>query len=65
MIIVTGATGFIGSNLLVEMEKRGFNDIIAVDWFGNSEKWKNIETLFSTRFIFPEQLDDILVMIKK
>ena len=65
MIIVTGATGFIGSNLLVEMEKRGFNDIIAVDWFGNSEKWKNIETLFSTRFIFPEQLDDILKCYEK
>lgn len=65
MIIVTGATGFIGSNLLVEMEKRGFNDIIAVDWFGNSGKWKNIETLFSTRFIFPEQLDDILKCYEK
>ena len=65
MIIVTGATGFIGSNLLVEMEKRGFNDIIAVDGFGNSEKWKNIETLFSTRFIFPEQLDDILKCYEK
>ncbi|MBQ6096468.1 MAG: NAD-dependent epimerase/dehydratase family protein, partial [Bacteroidales bacterium] len=42
MYIVTGATGFIGSCLLAEMEKRGFRDIVAVDTFGDGAKWRNV-----------------------
>lgn len=60
MIVITGATGFIGSNLLAEMEHRGFNDIIAVDTFGNGEKWKNVERLSTARFVFPIELDSLL-----
>ncbi len=31
MIVVTGASGFIGSNLVMELNRRGYTDIVAVD----------------------------------
>jgi ADP-L-glycero-D-manno-heptose 6-epimerase len=42
MIIVTGAGGFIGSNLVQGLEAWGAQDIVVVDDFGISDKWKNI-----------------------
>ncbi|MEQ8358146.1 MAG: ADP-glyceromanno-heptose 6-epimerase [Cytophagales bacterium] len=43
MIIVTGAAGFIGSCLISRLNNDGFNNIIAVDAFGDPEKKKNLE----------------------
>lgn len=43
MIIVTGAAGFIGSCLISRLNKDGFNNIIAVDAFGDPKKKKNLE----------------------
>jgi ADP-L-glycero-D-manno-heptose 6-epimerase len=43
MIIVTGAAGFIGSNLVKKLNDEGFNDIVVVDDFSNSEKNKNLD----------------------
>lgn len=45
MIIVTGAAGFIASNLIKKLNADGFNHIIAVDKFDNVEKNKNLEDL--------------------
>lgn len=45
MIVVTGAAGFIGSNLVGKLNDEGFNDIIAVDKFDNEAKNKNLEGL--------------------
>jgi ADP-L-glycero-D-manno-heptose 6-epimerase len=42
MIIVTGAAGFIGSNLIQRLNQDNFNAIIAVDKFDNPEKNKNL-----------------------
>jgi ADP-L-glycero-D-manno-heptose 6-epimerase len=42
MIIVTGAAGFIGSNLIQRLNQDNFNAIIAVDKFDNAEKSKNL-----------------------
>lgn len=42
MIIVTGATGFIGSHLILRLNQDNFNAIIAVDKFDNEEKNKNL-----------------------
>ncbi|MGV3560617.1 ADP-glyceromanno-heptose 6-epimerase [Larkinella arboricola] len=43
MIIVTGATGFIGSCLISRLNQENFNAIIAVDDFSREEKQANLE----------------------
>ncbi len=48
MIIVTGAAGFIASNLIKRLNHDGFKHIIAVDQFDNPEKNKNLNTLIIT-----------------
>lgn len=40
--LVTGAAGFIGSNLVRALNDRGETNIIAVDNFTNAEKFKNL-----------------------
>jgi ADP-L-glycero-D-manno-heptose 6-epimerase len=42
MIIVTGAAGFIGSNLVSKLNQEGFKDLVLVDHFDNKEKNKNL-----------------------
>ncbi|WKV10811.1 ADP-glyceromanno-heptose 6-epimerase [Marivirga harenae] len=45
MIIVTGAAGFIASNLIKKLNADGFKHIIAVDKFDRPDKNKNLEDL--------------------
>lgn len=40
--IITGAAGFIGRNLVAELNARGYTDLLLVDELGNTEKWKNL-----------------------
>ncbi len=40
--ILTGGAGFIGANILRELNKRGTDNIIVVDNLGKSSKWKNL-----------------------
>ncbi len=42
MIIITGATGFIGSNIAADLNARGRTDLLLVDDLGTQGKWKNI-----------------------
>ncbi len=44
MIIITGAAGFIASNLVSKLNHNNFKDIILVDDFSNLEKNKNFES---------------------
>ena len=41
-IVVTGAAGFIGSNIVKALNERGVKDIIAVDNLSKAEKFKNL-----------------------
>ena len=41
-VIVTGAAGFIGSNIVRALNRRGITDIIAVDNLSRSEKFHNL-----------------------
>jgi ADP-L-glycero-D-manno-heptose 6-epimerase len=41
MIIITGAAGFIGSNLLERLNKEGFTDLVLVDDFSHKQKESN------------------------
>ncbi|OZI39436.1 ADP-glyceromanno-heptose 6-epimerase [Bordetella genomosp. 1] len=42
MIVVTGAAGFIGSNLVRGLNRRGITDIIAVDELTDGDKFRNL-----------------------
>ena len=45
MIVVTGATGFIGSYLIKKLNQENFNAIVAVDKFDDPVKNKNLDGL--------------------
>lgn len=51
MIVITGARGFIASNLIAELNRNGLTDLILVDEKEKKEKHKNIEDLVYKRFI--------------
>lgn len=42
MIIVTGGAGFIGSNLVIGLNARGYDDILVVDHLTNGVKYRNL-----------------------
>lgn len=43
MIVVTGGTGLVGSNLVKVLNRVGRGDIVVVDSVGKTEKWRNLE----------------------
>jgi len=42
MLIVTGGAGFIGSNLVHELNAHGITDILVVDNLANAKKFQNL-----------------------
>jgi ADP-L-glycero-D-manno-heptose 6-epimerase len=44
-IVVTGAAGFIGSNIIKGLNQRGISDIIAVDDLSDGDKFRNLADL--------------------
>jgi ADP-L-glycero-D-manno-heptose 6-epimerase len=54
-IIVTGAAGFIGRNVVAELNARGEEEIILVDELGRDEKWKNLLGLRYEDIVSPEE----------
>ena len=64
-IIVTGAAGFIGRNVVAELNARGEDELILVDELGVSkpgeaEKWKNLVGLRYEEIISPEDFLGLL-----
>jgi ADP-L-glycero-D-manno-heptose 6-epimerase len=63
MIIVTGAAGFIGSNLVAGLNDMGRDDIVLVDHLGSDAKWRNIAKRRFLDFVFPEDLESRLASL--
>ncbi len=60
-VLVTGGAGFIGSNLVRELNNRGVDDIIIADFLGSDEKWRNLVPL---RFADYLEADDLLERVR-
>jgi len=60
MYIVTGAAGFIGSNIVADLEAAGLGPITVVDWFGRGDKWRNLAKRNIAAYVPPEGLLDYL-----
>jgi ADP-L-glycero-D-manno-heptose 6-epimerase len=60
LIIVTGATGFIGSNLVADLNLAGRSDLILVDSLGAEAKWKNIAKRRFQDIVLPFEMESLL-----
>lgn len=60
MYIVTGAAGFIGSNVVAHLEEMGMGPIVAVDWFGTDSRWRNLAKRRICAYVRPEMLQQYL-----
>ncbi len=54
-IVVTGAAGFIGRNVVAELNARGRDDLILVDRLGTENKWKQLLGLGFEDLIDPDE----------
>jgi ADP-L-glycero-D-manno-heptose 6-epimerase len=61
MIAVTGGAGFIGSAVIHALNKRGMDDILAVDHLGTSSKWKNLRGLTFSDY---REKDDFIYQVR-
>ncbi len=60
-ILVTGGAGLIGSALVWELNRRGFENIIISDRLGIDEKWRNLVPLKFAEYM---DADDVLSAVK-
>lgn len=60
MIVVTGAAGFIGSNIVRQLNTEGHTDILSVDRLTNDGRWRNLRDLRFSDLIDKDDLFDWL-----
>jgi ADP-L-glycero-D-manno-heptose 6-epimerase len=56
LILVTGAAGFIGSNVVAALNERGRFDVVVCDRLGTDQRWQNLRKRMFRDFVFPEDL---------
>jgi ADP-L-glycero-D-manno-heptose 6-epimerase len=59
-ILVTGGGGFMGSNLVAALLKRGTHNIVVCDEFGTGDKWRNLSKHPVHEIIQPYEIFDWL-----
>ncbi len=64
MILVTGAAGFIGSNIVAALNERGRNDLVACDWLGQDTRWLNLRKRMFRDYVFPNDLPTFLQQVE-
>jgi len=60
MIVVTGGAGFIGSNVVAELEAAGAGPLAVVDRLGSDDKWKNLRKRTLEEIVDPDALEAFL-----
>lgn len=60
MYIVTGAAGFIGSNIVADLEANDMGPVVVVDWFGLGDKWRNLAKRKIAAYVRPDMLAQYL-----
>jgi ADP-L-glycero-D-manno-heptose 6-epimerase len=58
MIVITGAAGFIASNLAAKLNAEGFKDLVLVDDFSREDKKRNWENLSYTALVHRNDLEE-------
>lgn len=56
MIVVTGAGGFIGSNIVADLAAVGKGPIAVCDFWGTDDRWRNIAKHYVADFVAPDDL---------
>lgn len=56
MLLVTGAAGFIGSNVVASLNEAGRTDVVVNDWLGSEGKWRNLAKRQLADVVAPEDL---------
>ncbi|MCK4940124.1 MAG: NAD-dependent epimerase/dehydratase family protein, partial [Rhodospirillaceae bacterium] len=60
MYVVTGGAGFIGSNIVAALEKRGNAKIAVIDRLRDGDKWKNLAKRELCDIVHPDDTLDFL-----
>jgi ADP-L-glycero-D-manno-heptose 6-epimerase len=63
-IVVTVAGGFIGRNVVAELNARGFDDLILVDSMGQDNKWRNLLGLRYEDILDPKEFLTLMELEK-
>jgi ADP-L-glycero-D-manno-heptose 6-epimerase len=56
MLLVTGGAGFIGSNMVADLNEAGHSDVVVNDTLGADGKWRNLQKRQLADFISPSNL---------
>ena len=57
IVLVTGGAGFIGSNLVAELQERGETEIVVSDRLRSDGKWRNLQKRELADIVHPDRLD--------
>src|SRR5438046_10709022 len=53
MLLVTGGAGFIGSNVIADLNEAGRSDVAVSDFVGSGDKWRNLAKRRLADFVPP------------